>query len=147
MKFSDIKQEQWAELKPFLDTVVLPVTGLTGSEEPWQATHGLEQLRDLLDSIEEPFRGRVVIYPAFHYISDLKLEDQLRLLSRQLRTIGFNYVIIAQRVHSGLQLDNPFYDLLLSNADYKDWNVGEMKKDVRGKIVSLWDNNRVATNM
>jgi 23S rRNA (pseudouridine1915-N3)-methyltransferase len=147
MKFSDIKQEQWAELKPYLDTIVLPVTGLTGSEEPWQATHQLEQLRDLLDSIEEPFRGRVVIYPAFHYISDMKPEDQLRLLSEQLRTIGFNYVIIAQRVHTGLQEDNPFYDLLLTYADYIDWSIGEMKKDVRGKIVSLWDANREASNM
>jgi 23S rRNA (pseudouridine1915-N3)-methyltransferase len=147
MKFSDIKQEQWAELKPYLDTVVLPVTGLTGSEEPWQATHGLEQLRDLLDSIEEPFRGRVVIYPAFHYITDMKLDEQLKILSEQLRTIGFNYVIIAHRDHTGVQVDNPYYDLLLSNADYQQWNISKMKKDVRGKIVSLWDANRAATYM
>ena len=78
MKFSDIDKEQWPELKPYLDTVLLPVTGLSGDEQPWEATRGLEKLRDLIDAVEIPFHGRVVIYPAYHYISKTTIEDDLQ---------------------------------------------------------------------
>ncbi|MGO4375464.1 DUF2487 family protein, partial [Paenibacillus sp. MCAF20] len=67
MKFSEIEKEQWEELRPYLDTCLLPVTGMDGSEQPYEATEWLERLRDIMDLIEIPFKGRVVTYPACHY--------------------------------------------------------------------------------
>ena len=67
MKFNDLNKEQWDELKPYLDTFVLPVTGISGGEEPWEMTRELEKLRDVLEWIEIPYRGRIVTLPAFHY--------------------------------------------------------------------------------
>ena len=54
----------------YLDTCLLPVTGLTGKESPVEAGDRLEQLRDLLDLLEIPYHGRTVTYPAWHYAED-----------------------------------------------------------------------------
>lgn len=95
MKFSDITMEQWAELKPYLDTVVLPVTGLCGAEAPYEAVERLERLRDLLDAVEIPFKGRIVTYPAFHYIGDRLIDDDsLERLCSRLKVEQFRYAII-----------------------------------------------------
>ncbi len=138
MKFSDINEDQWPELKPYLDTILLPVTGLSGLEEPWEAVRGLEELRDLIDAAEAPFRGRIIVYPAYHYLSEASLEDELRIVCRRMRTNGFAYVILAIRGDARLQADNDFSNLVLSYSNYKGLSVGEMKKDVQGKIISIW---------
>ncbi|AZN40738.1 DUF2487 family protein [Paenibacillus albus] len=95
MKFSDLSADGWAELAPYLDTAVLPVTGLQGTEMPHEATEALERLRDVLDLIEIPFKGRIVTYPACQYGAwSPELMKQLQLLTGNLRQVGFKYVII-----------------------------------------------------
>ncbi|MFD2115942.1 DUF2487 family protein [Paenibacillus yanchengensis] len=96
MKFSDIEEQEWEELQPYLDTCLLPITGLDGSEQPYEVTAGLEQLRDLLDLVEIPYKGRVVTYPAYHYV-DFS-EQSLTLISnvcQNLKVAGFKYIILA----------------------------------------------------
>ncbi len=94
MKFSDIEAERWEELKPYLDTCLLPVTGLDGTETPYEATSALENLRDVMALVEVPFKGRLVTYPAYHFYDP---SDHLRLdeLCRRLRMTGFRYIIVA----------------------------------------------------
>ncbi|MCQ6558013.1 DUF2487 family protein [Paenibacillus mendelii] len=96
MKFSELSPDQWAELQPYLDTAVLPVTGLTGAEMPFQATEALERLRDVLYQIESPFKGRIVTYPACQY-GDLtdNAGRQVEAICAKLKQTGFRYVIIA----------------------------------------------------
>lgn len=147
MKFSDIEKEQWPELKPYLDTILLPVTGLNGTEEPWEAANGLEELRDLIDAAEAPFRGRIIVYPAYHYISESSLEEELHIICNRMRTNGFTYVIIAIRGDARLQTDNDLCDLVLSYPYYKGLTVGEMKKDVQRKIISIWHAKLSTSNM
>src|SRR5690554_2832184 len=131
MKFSDIKKEQWSELKPYLDTILLPVTCLSGSEEPWEATIALEELRDLIDAVEVPFRGRVVVYPAYHYTTVSILEESLRELCNRMRTIGFVYVIIAIRADEILTTPNDYCNLVLSYTHNKELSITDMKKEVQ----------------
>ncbi|WJH37540.1 YpiF family protein [Paenibacillus sp. CC-CFT747] len=69
VKFSEIREEQWKDLQPYLDTCLLPITGLTGTESPWMTTEALEMLRDIMDLVENPYKGRLVTYPALHYFS------------------------------------------------------------------------------
>jgi hypothetical protein len=97
MKFSELTPEQWAELQPYLDTAVLPVTGMSGSEMPYEATEALERLRDLLDLIEVPFKGRVVTYPACHYGEwNEETAGQVSRLCMNLKLrAGFRYVVVA----------------------------------------------------
>ncbi|RJE90062.1 DUF2487 family protein [Paenibacillus sp. 1011MAR3C5] len=95
MKFSDITEEQWDELKPYLDTCLLPVTGLGGGESPYEATARLERLRDMMDLVEIPFKGRVVTYPACHYITESEsFQSMLGEWCSRLKQSGFNYVIV-----------------------------------------------------
>jgi 23S rRNA (pseudouridine1915-N3)-methyltransferase len=95
MKFSDIEQSSWTDLKPYLDTCLLPITGLTGSEEPWEVAAALERLRDVMDWVELPFKGRVVTYPAVHFLVDLSLiKEEINRICDQLKRTGFKYVIV-----------------------------------------------------
>ncbi|UVI32412.1 YpiF family protein [Paenibacillus spongiae] len=96
MKFSELTPEQWAELQPYLDTAVLPVTGLTGDEMPYQATESLERLRDVLYPIESQFKGRIVTYPVCQYglLTD-QAGGQVENICAKLKQRGFRYVIVA----------------------------------------------------
>ncbi|WP_308639158.1 DUF2487 family protein [Paenibacillus silvisoli] len=100
MKFSELSAEGWAELAPYLDTAVLPVTGLTGEEMPYEATAKLERLRDVLDLIEIPFKGRIVTYPACQYGEwTPAFQGQLQHICANLRQAGFKHVVVVAAVH------------------------------------------------
>lgn len=95
MKFSELEPRQWAELQPYLDTAVLPFTGLSGDEMPYEATEALERLRDALDLIEVPFTGRIVTYPANHYgLWDNGGAAQAAVLCSKLKQTGFKFVVL-----------------------------------------------------
>lgn len=94
MKFSDISEKDWDDLRPYLDTCLLPVTGLKGTEQPWEAVIGLERLRDALELVEIPFRGRVVTYPAVHFTEYDRFADYVNGIVRSLKAGGFRHVIV-----------------------------------------------------
>ncbi|MEO2207241.1 DUF2487 family protein [Paenibacillus pabuli] len=93
LKFSEMTQDSWAELQLYLDTCLIPFTGLTGNQSPAEATEALERLRDFLDLIEVPFKGRVMTYPAFHFAFPEK-SMALNTICEQLKQSGFKYVVI-----------------------------------------------------
>lgn len=96
MKFSDINREEWLALQPYLDTCLLPLTQLGGGESPAEMTEALEKLRDVMTLVERPFNGRVLTYPALHYVQDEQHEAQVvNALCRKIKQAGFRYVIIA----------------------------------------------------
>lgn len=93
MKFSDFKQEEWSELQPYFDTCLLPLTRLTGEESPPAMTKALEQLRDVMDLIEQPFHGRVITYPALHYEPSEQGVSLVHQLCHKIKQSGIRYVI------------------------------------------------------
>jgi 23S rRNA (pseudouridine1915-N3)-methyltransferase len=138
MKFSDIEQETWPDLKPFLDTCLIPVTGLSGLEEPWEVTQALEHLRDVMDWVEVPFKGRVVTYPAFHFNFEPSImEAELNRLCSQIKRTAFKYVVV-------ITADGRLVDLSLSEADLflcKPAAEGQLKnqsQDVSSLVQSIW---------
>lgn len=135
MKFSDITNEQWDELKPYLDTCMLPITGMNGKESPYEATERLERLRDLMDLVEIPFKGRVVTYPACHYVADDELFSQaLAKWCENLRAAGFSYIILVSGDQT-VRLQNAGADLVLQAGP-----AGEFpsKSEVSDRIRALW---------
>ncbi|HZG78398.1 MAG TPA: DUF2487 family protein [Paenibacillus sp.] len=95
MKFSEIERDRWEELRPYLDTALLPLSGLTGAESPSDATAALERLRDALDPLEQAYRGRVVTYPALHYAAnDEALAALADELCARLKASGFRYCVV-----------------------------------------------------
>jgi hypothetical protein len=122
MKFSDIKEEEWDELHPYLDTCLLPVTGLTGVEQPWEATLELSKLRDALDALEIPYKGRVVTYPAMHYLFSGTEVSDIDQACKKMREAGFRYVVVVTANEQIASLCVPSADLLLA-LDFQDDSV------------------------
>ncbi|MCR2802993.1 YpiF family protein [Paenibacillus soyae] len=135
MKFSDILGEQWDELKPYLDTCLLPVTGLDGNEAPHEATEKLEKLRDLMDLIEIPFKGRVVTYPASHYVESFEnAGESLAGFCRRLRSSGFAFIILAS-ANPEIKLGNAGADLVIQPGSEGEWpEAGTVSSSIR----ELW---------
>lgn len=94
VKFSEIGQNEWNKLKPYMDTCLLPLTGLTGREAPWEATAKLEHLKAIMTGVEQKFVGRVVTYPAWQYQS-ANWEQDVAHTVEQLRSAGFRYIVVA----------------------------------------------------
>jgi 23S rRNA (pseudouridine1915-N3)-methyltransferase len=143
MKFSDISKEEWQDLQPYLDTCLLPVTGLTGREQPWEATEALEKLRDALELIEIPYKGRVVTYPALHYVDDKEISTQLDTLSSRIKEAGFTFVIVVttdpnSEHWSKESLDDIYF------VDMQKWSEQqrEIKAQISKQLQQLWQRGR-----
>ncbi|MFC5448110.1 DUF2487 family protein [Paenibacillus aestuarii] len=139
MKFSEIEQDQWPDLKPYLDTCLLPLTGLKGFEDPVQTTHALEQLRDALDVIEIPYKGRVVTYPALHYVTGVDMPAQLDAICLQLKRSGFRYVIVMTIHLPAAAWTAKEADLLIS-VDMAQWpeQANDIKSRISQQIQQMW---------
>jgi hypothetical protein len=139
MKFSEITEEQWDELGPFLDTCLLPVTGLDGTEKPWEAADSLEQLQFVLDELEIPYKGRIVTYPAYHYTGfNEDTASSLEHISRHLKnSAGFRFVLLVSAKPELKTLRVPSADLLITAADIEKEGSGR----IRSSVESLWRQN------
>jgi hypothetical protein len=135
MKFSEFTADQWAELHPYLDTALLPVTGLSGAEMPHEAAESLERLRDVLDLVEIPFKGRVVTYPALQY-GDWNGDARrtAAAICKGLKSAGFKYVIVAAAFPVGQEDGGPFDLLIGFDAEGKLPEADKVKEAVR----TLW---------
>ncbi|MDN4601824.1 DUF2487 family protein [Paenibacillus sp. F6_3S_P_1C] len=138
MKFSEMTQDSWAELQLYLDTCLIPYTALTGKQSPVEATEALERLRDFLDLVEIPFKGRIMTYPAFHYAGP-DMSMALNTLSEQLKSSGFKYVVIMSSDGVLEQSQITSADLVLSRSILSQ-EVGEegVARFVGEKIRELW---------
>ncbi|WP_339307338.1 DUF2487 family protein [Paenibacillus sp. FSL R5-0519] len=138
MKFSEMTQDSWAELQLYLDTCLIPYTALSGEQSPVEVTEALERLRDFLDLVEIPFKGRIMTYPAFHYANP-ELSMTLNSLSSQLKSSGFKYVVIMSSDGQLNEVEIPAADLVLSRSVLTH-EVGEegIARFVGEKIRELW---------
>lgn len=134
VKFSEIKSDQWESLRPYLDTCLLPLTGLTGAESPGRTTEELARLQAVMDRIEAPYKGRVVTYPALHYMfADGRFAERVESLCASIKAGGFRYVILAtaNAAIGGMAFANA--DLLLTET-----LAGEGQAAVAREIEALW---------
>jgi 23S rRNA (pseudouridine1915-N3)-methyltransferase len=139
MKFSDIQSSEWDNIKTYLDTAVLPITGISGLEAPWEATIALEQLRDVLDLLEIPYKGRIVTYPAVHYTFGDELELQVNRICRNLKEAGFTYVIAITSQETLSTWDLADADLFLHiNWDEVHINPEMVKQNISQGVQRIW---------
>ncbi|WP_027084933.1 DUF2487 family protein [Cohnella panacarvi] len=118
MKFNEISEESWAELQPFLDTCLLPVSGLTGAESPWEATERILKTGDWLSPLEKAFHGRTVTMPAYHYdrAGGDGSEGAKELVAR-LKKSGFRYVVVVSGQAGGVPESVTEASLVVQPAD------------------------------
>jgi 23S rRNA (pseudouridine1915-N3)-methyltransferase len=140
MKFSEIEKTSWEELQPYLDTCLLPLTGLTGEETPWQVTESLEKLRDLMDHVEIPFKGRVVTYPSVQY----RMEEadpfiySVNALCLKLKSSQFKHVIVISADESLAKCEFHASDLFISNRWIKD-EATSTRAGIVSLVQDLWN--------
>lgn len=95
MKFSEFDETTWPGLAPYLDTCLLPVTGLEGSETPDVMTDKAAAAGAWLSPIEQAYKGRTVTLPALHYYEGgPAVTEQLARMCGSFRRIGFRYVVL-----------------------------------------------------
>lgn len=136
MKFSEIEEKDWAELEPYFDTCLLPLTCLSGAETPWETTKALETLQQMMDLVEVPFKGRVVTYPAVHYVHE-QADHMIETICTRLKQSGFRYVILITAQSAIDHLLIPAADLLITPTNLPT-DGAEMKQNVRERIATLW---------
>ncbi len=133
MKFSELKREQWTELQPYLDTCILPLTGLRGHESPIEMAQRLEQLRDALDLLEIPYKGRMVTLPAVQYMpSDGALfAKSVNQIAAAAKQANFRYVF-------AVTCEPTIASFPLSEIDL--FLLRPLKSEVAEKVSELWRN-------
>ncbi|MCS7462491.1 YpiF family protein [Paenibacillus doosanensis] len=139
MKFSDVEQGAWESLKPYVDTCLLPVTGMTGKEQPWEATRALEQLRDALDCFEIPYKGRVLTYPAFHYIEGEEGRELVATMCGRLKD-NFPYVVLVSadgRLAELGEIRGADKTFILTPGELAE-NLAEIKRHIAEQLQHLW---------
>ncbi len=131
MKFSDIKEQDWLHLQAYYDTCLLPITALTGGEAPWQMTMELEKLRDAIDLIEAPFKGRIVTIPVIQYSSDPLdyFNSYVASITEQLKKNGFKYVF-------AVSMNEQLRDVQLKGVDHLF--IAPKKDEITPLIAQLW---------
>lgn len=135
MKFSEIDPVSWPELQPYLDTCLLPLSGLTGEESPSEAADVIARTGQWLSPIEKAFKGRTVTMPAYHYeTGDGSGPERINRLIAAWRRNGFRYVVLV----SG----QPRETFGATDADlFVSPEAGEAEPDepaVAKKIADLW---------
>jgi len=139
MKFSDIQAKDWEQWKPYLDTCLMPLTGLAGDEQPWEATEKLEALRDVLDCLEKPFHGRVVTYPALHYVPEANGAEALGDLCKRLKAGGFtNVVLVATKPEYGTwNIEEADLTVAIDPAELRE-NLESIRQQIHQSVQALW---------
>ncbi|MNO75792.1 hypothetical protein D3C76_668540 [compost metagenome] len=137
MKFSDFDVEQWEENRKFYDTCLLPFTGLSGSESPPETVQALERLRDFMDLVEIPFKGRVVTYPAIQYGGGGDV-DQINEVCRKVKSSGFQYIVVLTADVALQENEIVESDLVLSLPIIEASQEGKINRNISMKIQEMW---------
>lgn len=147
MKFNEINKVQWADNKPYLDTCLLPITGLSGEEGPAEVTEALEKLRDMMDLLEIPFKGRIVTYPALHFIKgDSSDWGMIEAVCRNLKKDNFAYCVIVTSQPLEGHPYCPAVDLWVNpeslDADMAT-DIASVKSSLHQRVRNMWNNQAV----
>ncbi|WP_339266165.1 DUF2487 family protein [Paenibacillus sp. FSL R5-0470] len=137
MKFSDFEVEQWEENRKFYDTCLIPFTGLSGSESPPETVQALERLRDFMDLVEIPFKGRIVTYPAIQYGGEGYF-DLINEVCRKVKSSGFQYAVVLTADIALLEQEIFESDLVLSLPIIEGSLEGKINSDIGMKIQKMW---------
>lgn len=137
MKFSEVEPKNWEELSPYLDTCLIPVTGLTGKEKPYEVTTALEKLRDVMDWVEIPFQGRIVTYPSFQY-GNKEIAMQINEVCHNVKLSGFKFAIVISAEVEMEESSLPNADLVFTPAQFSDTADKSASLQIKSEIQRIW---------
>lgn len=89
------------EQKDYIDTAIVPLTKLDGSAEGIrQSASAADFLLSLTNSIEQQFKGRLVILPPMLYTAVMTTEENLKSIHSELEKAGFKYIFFVTSDHA-----------------------------------------------
>lgn len=137
MKFSDFESDHWIENQKFYDTCLIPFTGLSGLESPPETVQALERLRDFMEWVETPFKGRIVTYPAIQYATE-DYKGMINEICRKVKSFNFQHVVVIS-ADIALQADEIYEsDLVLSLSMFPSSQEVENRSVIAMKIQEMW---------
>jgi 23S rRNA (pseudouridine1915-N3)-methyltransferase len=137
MKFSDFEMDNWEENRNFFDTCLIPFTGLSGLESPPETVQALERLRDFMDLVEKPFKGRVVTYPAIQYAGEHYV-GLINEVCQKVKSSGFQYAIVLTADIALLGSEIFESDLVLSLPIIEASQKGIINSFISRGIQEMW---------
>ncbi|MED3654062.1 YpiF family protein [Heyndrickxia sporothermodurans] len=87
--------EVYLKEQQFIDTAVVPLLPISFGHEMKQAASQGEFIDLLSMHLERQFKGRVLLFPAFTYLSTLEKEQQMNMLQNwevKLKETGFSHI-------------------------------------------------------
>lgn len=138
MKFSDFDRQSWEENGRYYDTCLIPVTGLSGAEDPVDTIEVLERLGDFLDRIERPYRGRIVVYPAVQYRAGTAESEYINDICRNVKSSYFQYTVVVSADISLSSTDIYESDLVLSMTAFEHVTKSELNLEIGRRIQEMW---------
>ena len=93
MKWSAKDLDMYVHAKEFVDTALIPLVPLSFGEQMKQSGSNNEFITILSMEIEKQMKGRMLLMPTYHYMSDE--EDKLPIIKRwtqKLETNNFKHV-------------------------------------------------------
>jgi 23S rRNA (pseudouridine1915-N3)-methyltransferase len=135
MYYDQITAEQWTSLKPYLDTCLLPVASLKGSDDFWEMKERLNGLSLGKKWVEQMYSGRIVIYPDICY-SDVHMNGSyVNEWIQALKEKGFRYIVLLDHA-DGFQFEA---DAILSIAKDGEPLSDEIKNKMQQTILNMWE--------
>ena len=133
-EFSEITPDKWDELKPFLDTALLPVTGLDGSESPatllrnnWNVCVICLTCSSVLSAVEPSHIRRFILF-----MTSKRRVLELAQVAGNLKQAGFRHVVIVTLVEE-------LADDLTSMGESIDLVITPNESEqVQERIASMW---------
>ncbi|MFJ7745976.1 YpiF family protein [Peribacillus sp. NPDC097295] len=93
MKWSAKELDMYVQAKEFVDTALIPLVPLSFGEHMTQSGSNNEFITILSLEIEKQMKGRMLLMPTYHYLSDE--EEKLHMIKRwtkKLETNNFKHV-------------------------------------------------------
>ncbi|WP_018660394.1 YpiF family protein [Heyndrickxia acidiproducens] len=142
--------ELYLQEQPYIDTAILPLVPASFGREMKQSASQYEWIRLLSTSLENQFKGRLVLMPAYMYLQSLGPEMNREVLQKwesEMAAGGFRHIFYitsdpvwqpCQTSLEGSIIWLPAIPLAHMEQKYRDTVVEEQVKQLISLIVNQW---------
>ncbi|WP_175482462.1 DUF2487 family protein [Thermoflavimicrobium dichotomicum] len=151
MRWTEIKQNEWEQLAPYVDTLCLPIYSFDLTEKKWNRRQA-EIIEQIAQRFEKRLMGRVLLLPAISYMGkDAEIfSSYLNEVIQELAGFSFHYLVMVADGKSNYirkeQLPDcsPMQVLVHEITEAEEWNEEQMDQeimDLYNKTINLWQTN------
>lgn len=137
--------------KQYIDTLLLPLQPVSFTNEMKQSASMQEFVEALTREMEKQFKGRVMLSPAFPYLKQEPVEEQLPKIQKWIQEAkegGFSHIILITSDASWKQVEKsidgmlvwmPFVPFENLENSYKKQIISEQMKQLLPLLTMKWN--------